>query len=75
MDRRRVVALVLVVLVAAGVAMLALRNRQPPLQPRDADHRWSGAAACLTCHGPSGSMPRSEGHPLGDDCLRCHSMP
>jgi hypothetical protein len=55
------------------VILLALRNRQPPILPADAEHaRWENAEACLSCHGPGGAMPQSKGHPLGQDCLRCH---
>ena len=66
-----------VILVVAGfVVFLALRSRQPPVLPADAEHAaFTGAAACLTCHGPAGSSPQSKNHPLGDDCLRCHGRP
>jgi cytochrome c553 len=59
--------------VAIIVILLALRNRQPPFLPADAEHaRWENAETCLTCHGPGGTSPQSKGHPLGMDCLRCH---
>ena len=59
--------------IAIIVVLLALRNRQPPFLPVDAEHaRWESAEACLACHGPDGVAPQSKGHPLGQDCLRCH---
>lgn len=67
------VALVAVVLLAALVAFLAFRTRQPPLLPADEDHaRFSDVDECLECHGSDGGLPRSENHPIGNDCLRCH---
>lgn len=65
---------VLVILVlAAVVVFLAMRERQPPLLPGDADHaRFIAAEACLSCHGPQGSHPQGKNHPLGADCMRCH---
>jgi len=73
MSRRQAVLLGLLVVAAAAVGWLALRTRQPPLLPGDAAHTESrDAPACLECHGPGGPSPRSQNHPLGDDCRRCH---
>lgn len=73
MRRVQVILFVLLGLAAAGIALLALRTRQPPLLPADRDHAaFLSAGRCLTCHGPGGVLPRSKNHPLGDDCLRCH---
>jgi cytochrome c553 len=69
------VALIVVVLAAGLVALLALRNRQPPVLPANADHAsFSSAEQCLACHGPAGVLPRSKNHPLGAECLRCHGF-
>ena len=66
-------ALVALLALALLVVALALRNRQPPLLPADADHaRFTGAAACDACHGPAGVYPREPDHPQGRDCIRCH---
>lgn len=73
MSRVQVVSLVLVVMVAAFVAVLALRNPQAPMLPQDEEHaRLDGSEACLECHGPDGTLPRSQNHPIGLDCHRCH---
>lgn len=75
---RRTQIIALAVLLAAGVlvAVLALRNPQPPVLPADEDHaRFAGPGACLDCHADDGVLPRSRNHPLGDDCTRCHGMP
>lgn len=70
------IALVGLVLVALLVAFLALRSRQPPILPQDADHAsFASGGTCLRCHGLDGPTPRSKNHPLGDDCLRCHGLP
>ena len=40
--------------------------------PQDVDHVWNGAEGCLDCHGPDGGLPKSQNHPVGRDCQRCH---
>lgn len=60
-------------LAAAAVVWLSTKNRQPPLLPSDEAHAaWESAAACDTCHGADGAVPKPPSHPLGFDCLRCH---
>jgi hypothetical protein len=74
MKRKQVVLLLGLAILAAAIAVLAVRNPRPPYVPSDDVHaRWDGAAACLECHGVAGPVPRSPNHPLGDDCLRCHA--
>ncbi len=69
------VALIAVVAAACLVALLALRNRQPPMLPTDADHAtFNSARECRVCHGPDGPLPQSKNHPLGAECLRCHGQ-
>jgi len=73
MNRKQVAALAVIVAVALIVAWLARASRQPPLLPRDDAHaEFTSAPACLNCHGEDGPSPQSKGHPLGEDCLRCH---
>lgn len=67
--------LTLLALLAAFIAWLAFRNRQPPLLPRDDVHVNEGVPdRCLTCHGPEAMLPRSKNHPPGNDCFRCHGV-
>jgi cytochrome c553 len=73
MQKKQVMLLALLALLAGLVLWLANRTRQPPLLPADPDHaRFDGAAACMTCHGPDGPLPQDPNHPLGQDCMRCH---
>jgi hypothetical protein len=73
MSRKQIVLLGVLVAVAALLVWLALRNPGPPFLPNDAAHAtFSSSDACLECHGPDGSSPRTKNHPLGLDCLRCH---
>ena len=73
MSRKQVVLLGALAAVAALVVWLSLRNPRPPELPADEAHAtFSSADACLECHGPRGTSPRMENHPLGLDCLRCH---
>lgn len=74
MSRKQIVWLILLVLVAALVLALAFRSRPAPFLPADDDHRSSPTAQpCDECHGPDGVLPRSQNHPLGEDCFRCHA--
>jgi cytochrome c553 len=74
MSRNQIVLLIVLALVAALVLALALRSRQAPFLPGDEDHRSSPSAQpCAECHGPDGVLPRSQNHPLGEDCFRCHA--
>ena len=76
MNRTQIMSLSAIVVVAALVAYLALRNPQPPILPADPDHAsFDTAGTCLICHGPDGCMPKSTNHPLGNDCTRCHGYP
>jgi len=73
MSRTQVVLIALLLLVALLIAALALRNRQPPLLPHDADHAtFVDAATCLLCHGFDGPVPQSKSHTPRLDCLQCH---
>lgn len=73
MNRTQWILLSALAALAIIVILLALRNRQAPFLPADAEHaRWESAESCLACHGPGGAMPQSRTHPLGQDCLRCH---
>ena len=75
MNRTQWILMASLLVVALGVGYLAMRNRQPPMLPLDADHKGSvNTITCLSCHGPDGSDPRGANHPLGDDCLRCHGI-
>lgn len=71
LTRTQRVALALVGLLAALVVAIALRNPQPPLLPRDDTHAGP-VGECLDCHGADAPLPRSDDHPLGQDCRRCH---
>jgi hypothetical protein len=76
MKRSQIVALLGLLAIALLIAVLALRNPQPPILPADDEHAFfDGAEACLVCHGPEGGMPKSANHPLGNDCTRCHGRP
>lgn len=76
MKRVQGILLAVVLLLGAVVTVLALRNRQAPVLPNDADHRRGPIpAACLECHDTGGSHPRSKNHPVGNDCMRCHGSP
>ena len=76
MSRNQIVALGAVVLIAAFLAALALRTRQPPVLPDDEAHgQFVSSDECLTCHGPDGVLPTSKNHPLRTDCMDCHGMP
>jgi len=73
MKRVQIVSILAIVVLAALVVFLAVRGRQPPVLPVDADHgRFVSTGACLSCHGPEGASPQSKNHPLGSDCMRCH---
>jgi hypothetical protein len=73
---RQRVAIGVVLIMAAAVAYLALRNPQAPILPADEEHAsFVEATPCMTCHGPDGGLPRSKNHPIGKDCTRCHGYP
>ena len=73
MKRTQIILLTLLLLLAAFVTYLILRNPEPPLLPHDEPHAsFVSADACLSCHGPRGVDPRGPKHPVGRDCLRCH---
>ena len=72
-NRKQMAALAVLVAAALVVAWLARASRQPPVLPHDDVHaQFESGLACLSCHGESGPSPQSKGHPLGEDCLRCH---
>ena len=74
--KRKAVLIALIVLAAAFVVVLALRNREAPPMPNDPNHyTFFDAESCLKCHGPGKLAPQGENHPIGNDCLRCHSLP
>jgi hypothetical protein len=76
MRRVQTIALVVIALLAGFTIYLAMRGRQPPILPADAEHaRVLGEEDCLICHDPNGDSPRARNHPLGDDCMRCHGVP
>jgi len=78
MTRKQAIPLALLLATAALVVALALRTRQPPILPRNAEHAASAAtgnAACVDCHALEGAVPRGPDHPPGEDCLRCHGLP
>ena len=62
------------VLLALLVGYLALRTRQAPLLPADADHgQFVNAESCLgACHGPDGTSPQGKNHSPRLDCMSCH---
>ncbi len=72
MKRRQLVMLSVMLLGAALVLILVLRNRQPPRIPPDEDHRVLYADECMECHGPDGGLPQDPNHPIGRECSRCH---
>lgn len=73
MSRKQLTAIAVIVAAAALVVWLALTSRQAPLLPSDEVHAaFESGAACRNCHGEDGPSPQSKGHPLGEDCLRCH---
>ena len=71
MKRAQWISLGAIFAFAALIAVFVLRNRQPPILPRDDAHVWRGAEACEACHGPDG-IPQPPNHPVGRDCARCH---
>jgi cytochrome c553 len=75
-SRTQIVLLALLMLTAGLLAVLVMRNRQPPILPADEDHAvFAGVQDCMACHGTDGGSPRSKNHPIGPDCLRCHGRP
>lgn len=75
MKRKQIFLLAGLAVAAFFVALLAFRNPQPPLMPRDAEHaRVSAASDCLDCHAPGRAVPQSAKHPFGTDCTRCHGV-
>lgn len=73
MNRTQIVLLTLLALLGGFIAWLAIRNRQPPFVPSDADHAGMFILEnCQACHDPDGDAPRGRNHPVGTDCLRCH---
>ena len=73
MNRRQLLALVALLLLAVLTIFLALRTRQAPRLPGDEPHAsFLGAEVCLTCHGPEGPLPRSSTHTPRTDCMACH---
>jgi hypothetical protein len=76
MSRTQTIAFIAVVLLAALIGVLAVRSRQPPVLPPDADHaRFINHESCLSCHGPGAKSPYSENHTPRTDCMHCHGMP
>lgn len=75
MKRTQIVFAVVLGLVAVLVLVLALRNPPAPFLPTDDDHMsGAGVEGCLDCHAVDGALPRSQKHPLGNDCFRCHAL-
>ena len=73
MSRTQVILILVLLVLAALVAGLAFRTRQPPLLPHDSEHAsFTDAATCLVCHGPDGPVPQSKNHPRRLDCMQCH---
>lgn len=73
MNRKQAILLGILAAFAGLVAVLALRNPQPPLIPQDDAHTAAtSVTACLTCHDTGGTAPRDTNHPVGNDCSRCH---
>ncbi len=69
----QIALLALIVVLAGLVVLMATRTREAPPLPNDATHySFFDAPSCMNCHAPKRLSPRSEDHPLGDDCLRCH---
>lgn len=74
MNRLQKVLLALLVLGAAFVIWVAMRNPKPPFLPGDPTHAsFETPEACLVCHAPGGPSPQSANHPLGRECMRCHA--
>ncbi|HEY3176224.1 MAG TPA: hypothetical protein VGK94_10770 [Candidatus Polarisedimenticolia bacterium] len=73
MPRRVIVLIAFLAAFLALVFMVAVR-RTPPEIPGDRDHLQAGLdpEACLSCHGPGRSSPRTPNHPLGNQCWGCH---
>jgi cytochrome c553 len=75
-SRTQIILLSILIVTAGLLAVLVMRNRQPPILPADDDHAvFDGAEACMVCHGADGGMPQSKNHPIGPDCMRCHGRP
>ncbi|MCP3977787.1 MAG: hypothetical protein GY716_00455 [bacterium] len=73
MNRTQWIALGGLALLATLILVLALRNRQPPPLPQDPAHSGGvSAEQCMACHSAGGVAPRTENHPVGNDCSRCH---
>ena len=72
MNRRVVLVLAIMLVVAALLVILAVTHQRPKV-PADADHLKSDdPLACLSCHGRGESHARSKNHPLNDRCWECH---
>ena len=71
--RRTVFSVVLVVL-AAVVLYLALRNPKPSVLPADDTHAvFVHPDECMSCHGPNEGAPQSPNHPISRQCMNCHA--
>ncbi len=74
MGKRSALLILILGAFLALVVATALR-RQPPDIPMDAEHVRTRLQpdACLSCHGPGGSHPRTPNHPMGrNQCWNCH---
>jgi DnaJ-class molecular chaperone len=72
LNRRVVIVLALMILLAGSLVLFTVTHQRPRV-PRDADHLKSDdPEVCLTCHGRGRSHARSKNHPLNDHCWECH---
>jgi hypothetical protein len=71
--RRRWLPLAVLGLGVAVAAFFMLTYNPAPVIPGDRDHVSARLPTdCLRCHGPGGSSPRPEDHPISEACLSCH---
>ena len=63
----------LAVTIGLGILFVVFTVRhQPPLVPKDFDHRAEDVEQCLSCHGRGRAHARPKTHPLNDRCWECH---
>lgn len=73
--RRMLLALLVLLILLIGVAVIWLSQADPPRIPRDEIHRSEGSTwGCARCHGRQGEYPVPDTHPVVKSCFNCHAF-